>query len=183
MKWIAVLVALFSVSAQAQPRSVAEDALVFFNSVCLEAYPYPDRFQQWVIRQPLRQLPPEVSAGLIKEPEGRAYSVEYGDNVFLVATGADNRCALYVKEVDQDEMRQAFEKLRNTIRGNNIVEQIKSRSQQVPGGEIKFIDYQYSVGKNWMMTLTLTEAWAISGFYQWSVSVKSKLRANNMRGR
>lgn len=184
MSRISLLLAMVIGTATAQELSpeqyIADGAVRVFYAGCLGHYPDQAAFDDWVASNHFDPIPAEHAQGLIREPGGKAYSVNNNGVRYALVAEASNLCTVFVKEVNLEYARAALAKARKRLVEKGLEESSAVNKKKLDKGQLTTTEYQYKEKSGDVVwRLVISESTSTEGFFQLAMSATGKQRANN----
>lgn len=159
-------------------KFIADTAVNLFDAGCLQYYPDQQKFDAWVERNQFELIPPEQAARFVREPGGKAYSVNNNGIRYTLVAEPGNLCTVFVKKVDLDKAGQALTELRKRLVATELSESVSTNEKRFPQATVTITEYKYEVKGKWIMTLVVSGSDSSAGFFQLAMSASSQLRAS-----
>jgi len=165
-------------------KYVADGAAMLFWNACVKFYPDTKEFEKWIDGNSFDELTDAQASGLIRERGGKAYSVNNNGVRYLLVAEPSNLCTVFVKEVDLDLAREAFNAWLGVLKDKGWVDfDVRKDSAEV-GTNLRTTSYEYSLAGKPVMNISVSEALVEGGFFQLAMSASVQRGANHsLQGR
>lgn len=168
-------------------RFIAESAMELFKEGCLRYYASQAEFDAWTHLSKFRVYPELATQRFIQDPQGKVYSVTYNNaanNIsveYVLAVETDNLCAVFIKDVNPDNIYKSFAKLRRELAEADTILNIDSRVEKLADGSLNTTRYTYTENGKWKMTLEAREAASSRVFFDFQLRASTQARADNRK--
>lgn len=185
MRYLIAIYILWTVSMLAKAEDlgpdtyVAEGAVMLFWNACVKFYPDRTAFDSWVNGNSFDVVPEDMVAGLVREPGGKAYSVNNNGVRYLLVVQAKDLCSVFVREVNLDLAAKAFRKWHEALETKGWVKFDEVRIADASRGALRTTEYTYTLAGNEVMSVVVSEAHTNADFFQLAMSASIAQGANH----
>jgi hypothetical protein len=181
--WASLIFFLAASQATAEEFSaekyIADGAAMLFWNACVKFYPNPKGFEEWISGNLFDEVPEAQAGGFIRERGGRAYSVNNNGVRYLLVVEPSNLCSVFVKEVNLDLARQAFDAWLGVLKTKGWVEFDSMKHDTRANKTLRTTSYEYSLAGERVMIIGVSEALVEGGSYQLAMSASVQRGANH----
>lgn len=160
-------------------KYIADGAVMLFWNACVKFYPDPKKFEEWIGSNSFDVVPKEQVGRPIREKGGKIYSVNNNGVRYLLAVEPENRCTVFVKEVNLKFAGQAFDMWQEGLKTKDWVKFDSMTTDKKASDSLRTTSYEYALHGRPVLNIVVSEAITRSGFFQLAMSATMQRRANH----